>query len=155
METEKRTARGENPVGELERELTFLARTLDALQRKRKYPLERAHYIIIQMIMGSGPQTVSNLAGALFLDNSTVVRQTAVMEKAGLIERRANPDDGRSQLLSVTPAGREKAQAMQRVRIERIGKLIERWSGEEKSLFNHLLGRLNRELAQRGLAEAE
>ncbi|MER5728286.1 MarR family winged helix-turn-helix transcriptional regulator [Streptomyces sp. NPDC002138] len=48
---------------------------------------------------------VSDLAAHYALDKSTVSRQVAALERAGLIERRADPDDHRVYVLEPTPAG--------------------------------------------------
>ena len=134
-------------VSNIEQRLTTLARTLESLQRKRRYPLERAHYILLWVILRHGPQTVSALAGHLRLDNSTVTRQVAAMEKAALLERNNNPEDGRSQLLSVTPLGRDKAESMRRVRIERIASMMKSWPEADQIELVRLLDRLIDDLA--------
>ena len=151
MPTDARTPSDDEPVSALERELTLLARTLEALQRQRKDPLERAHYLLLRVILRHGPQTVSSLAAHLSLDNSTVTRQVAVMEKALLLERHAHPEDGRSQLLTATPSGREKAETMRRVRMERIARVVADWPEEERQELVRLLGRLNDDLSSRSL----
>jgi DNA-binding MarR family transcriptional regulator len=135
-------------ISEIEQRLTLLARTLEGLQRKRQYPLERAHYILLWVILRHGPQTVSSLAAHLQLDNSTVTRQVAVMEKSSLLERSANPEDGRSQLLSATQLGRDKAESMRQARIERIGNMMMGWAEKDQSELVRLLGRLNDDLAK-------
>jgi DNA-binding MarR family transcriptional regulator len=135
-------------ISDIEQRLTLLARTLEGLQRKRHYPLERAHYILLWEILRHGPQTVSSLAAHLRLDNSTVTRQVAMMEKTALLERSVNPEDGRSQLLSVTPLGREKAETMRRTRIERIAAMMTSWPEEDQYDLVRLLDRLNEDLAK-------
>ncbi len=149
MTTAPPTVPEEPSVSSLERELTFLARTFEALQRQRKGPLERAHYILLQTILRHGPQTVSSLASYLSLDNSTVTRQVAVMEGAALLERHANPEDGRSQILSATPAAREKAERMRRERMERLDAMTADWPDEERGQLVRLLERLNEDYRRR------
>ena len=135
-------------ISNIEQRLTLLARTLEGMQRKRHYPLVRAHYILLWVILRHGPQTVSSLAAYLSLDNSTVTRQVAVMEKNSLLERNNNPEDGRSQLLSVTLLGREKAENMRRGRIQRIVHMMSNWPEEDQNELVRLLDRLNEDLAK-------
>ncbi|HKK02137.1 MAG TPA: MarR family transcriptional regulator [Desulfuromonadales bacterium] len=147
----RKTLQNEPPtdtVSDIEQTLTLLARTLESLQRKRHYPLERAHYILLWVILRHGPQTVSSLAAHLSLDNSTVTRQVAVMESSSLLERNHNPEDGRSQLLTVTHLGREKAESMRQARIDRIANLMTAWSEKDQNELVRLLGRLNEDLAK-------
>jgi DNA-binding MarR family transcriptional regulator len=55
-----------------------------------------------------GPLTPSELAGIERVKRPTATRSLRVLAEAGLVERTPDPDDGRSALLSVTPAGRER-----------------------------------------------
>jgi DNA-binding MarR family transcriptional regulator len=55
-----------------------------------------------------GPLTPSELAGIERVKRPTATRTLRVLAEAGLVERTPDPDDGRSALLSVTPAGRER-----------------------------------------------
>jgi DNA-binding MarR family transcriptional regulator len=89
----------------LERELAYLVRMLEAVQRKQHYPLERAQYMLLELLRENGPQPVANLAERLVLDSSTVARQVASMEQQELIDRIPNPDDGRSMLVRATQLG--------------------------------------------------
>ena len=61
-----------------------------------------------------GPRRASDLAEQVCADPSTVSRQVASLVKAGLIERRADPADGRASILVPTELGwqrvREHAQ---------------------------------------------
>lgn len=58
----------------VEYELMFLNRALEALQRKRSYPLERAEFLILRTLSEGGAATVGGLAKALLLDDSTMTR---------------------------------------------------------------------------------
>jgi DNA-binding MarR family transcriptional regulator len=55
-----------------------------------------------------GPLTPSELAEIERIKRPTVTRTLRVLEAAGLIDRAPDPDDGRSSLVSVNPAGRER-----------------------------------------------
>jgi DNA-binding MarR family transcriptional regulator len=55
-----------------------------------------------------GPLTPSELAEIERVRRPTATRTLRVLAEAGLVERTPDPDDGRSALLSVTPAGRER-----------------------------------------------
>ena len=55
-----------------------------------------------------GPLTPSELARIEAVKRPTVTRTLGCLEKAGLIERTPDPDDGRSALVSLNGAGRER-----------------------------------------------
>jgi DNA-binding MarR family transcriptional regulator len=55
-----------------------------------------------------GPLTPSELAAIERVKRPTATRTLRVLAEAGLVERTPDPDDGRSALVSVTAAGRER-----------------------------------------------
>jgi len=55
-----------------------------------------------------GPLTPSELAAVERIKRPTATRILRVLEEAGLVDRARDPSDGRSSLLSVNPAGRER-----------------------------------------------
>jgi MarR family transcriptional regulator for hemolysin len=56
--------------------------------------------------------TQRDLAISAQVEQPTMAATLARMERDGLIERRANPDDGRSALISLSKAGRDKLPAV-------------------------------------------
>lgn len=135
-----------SPLERLEAELALLVRGLEAVQRRRNYPLERAHYLLIRLIEEEGPKRVGEVARRLMLDDSTVTRQVAAMAEAGFLRKEANPADARSALVHVTPAGHEKAGLMRRERLRRLETLFAGWSDERRLEGADVLGQLNRSL---------
>ncbi|MHC1560526.1 MarR family winged helix-turn-helix transcriptional regulator [Actinomycetospora sp. C-140] len=53
-----------------------------------------------------GPQTASALAAAEGVRPQSVATSVGALEERGLVTRRPDPDDGRRQTISVSPAGR-------------------------------------------------
>lgn len=131
----------------LEQEFAFLARSMEAINRKRAYPMERAHYLLLLRLQ-DGPRSIGSLATGLALDDSTVTRQVAAMEKAGLVRRRTNPADRRSALIEPTPEGSAGAAAMRALRLERIAALFADWSEADRAAFAAMLTRVNGLLAE-------
>src|SRR5687767_1974269 len=60
----------------------------------------------LEALLRRGPSTLGDLAGELFLDKSTASRVVAALERKRYVARAAHPQDGRSVVLTVTPAGR-------------------------------------------------
>ncbi|MEF2976798.1 MarR family winged helix-turn-helix transcriptional regulator [Subtercola sp. YIM 133946] len=67
-------------------------------------------YLVMLVLWESEPVTVSELGERLQLDSGTVSPLLRRLEAAGLIERNRRPDDERSVLVSLTPAGDELRQ---------------------------------------------
>lgn len=130
-------------VPELEEALAFLVRGLEAVQRIRSYPLERAHYLLIGLIEREGAQTIGAAARHLLLDNSTVTRQVAEMARRGLIRKVPHPDDARSTLLEVTRKGSAEADTMRAERVARIRHMVRHWSGDDRRRGLEVLTHLN------------
>lgn len=110
----------------IERDLALLVRALEALYRKRKYPLDRAQYLLLLLLIDA-PRTVGELASGLGLDQSTATRQVNSLERAGLVSRSPNPHDGRSMMISATPTGKARCAQMQGVRLDRLEQLLRDW----------------------------
>ena len=62
-------------------------------------------YKTFTTIVRHGPLTPSALAEALTADKGQVSRTVRELESLGLVERRPDPNDGRSSLISATPEG--------------------------------------------------
>lgn len=132
---------------ELDLTLSRLARLQEAVYRLRRYPIERSHYLILRMLI-EAPRRSSDLADALVLDHTTIVRQISALEKSGLVTREPDPDDGRSSLLVATAKGRTLCAEMSAVRVKRIETLLESWSAEEQQQLIRALTQLNDSLMQ-------
>ena len=143
------TPRGGRDTGmvDLEGELAVLARALEAVTRRRTYRLERAHYLLIRLVMEEGPQSVGQAARRLFLDGSTVTRQVAAMERLGLARKTSDPADARSAVVHVTPLGVRRAEAMRAERLRRLDRLFAGWPPAERRTAASVLRRLNESLA--------
>src|SRR5580698_2712352 len=60
---------------------------------------------LLLRVLSNGPMRASKLAETTQADPSTVSRRVATLVSRGLLERRADPRDGRAALLHLTPAG--------------------------------------------------
>lgn len=135
-------------VAALEYELAFLVRHLEAVRRKYDYGLERAHYLLLLLLNEGDSQSVGGLAEHINLDASTVTRQIAAMQNAGLIDKQPNPEDRRGGFVTITARGREALERTRQQRLRRVGKSFRAWSDGDRAEFARLMARLNQELAQ-------
>ena len=86
------------------------------------------------------------LAGECLLDPSTISRSVTALVKAGLVERTADPEDGRASVLAISPRGHEVLDDIVRVYDERLAHALHDWSADDMRTLNHLLKRLSTDL---------
>jgi DNA-binding MarR family transcriptional regulator len=109
-----------------------------------QYDMSQTHLLI--RLADLGPTRAGELADKVCADPSTVSRQVAALVRAGLVERRADPEDGRASLLVATPAGLDQIAWHRRIRSAAIGPLIADWTPQEREIFLRLLTELTRGL---------
>ena len=66
-------------------------------------------YDLLMSLMKKDGQTQQELASRLLVVKSNVSSLLSRAERDGLIERRANPEDGRGKVVNLTPAGKRLA----------------------------------------------
>lgn len=103
--------------------------------------VERATYHLLVHLVKGGPQRSSALAEAVHSDPSTVSRQVGHLVRLGLVERTADPADGRATLLAATDEGRRVFEENRRLRNERVAAMLAGWAPQERAVFAELLGR--------------
>jgi DNA-binding MarR family transcriptional regulator len=91
-----------------------------------------------------GPMRLTDLAAALWLDKSTITRQVATLQAAGLAGRVADPSDGRAALVELSAEGRSLLGRVRQGRREGMARAFAAWPPEEVTSFAELLERFNR-----------
>lgn len=137
--------KAKDSVARLEPELASLIRRSDMINRQRAYPLERAHYLLLGCIE-RGEKSTGEIAQALGLDHSTVVRQISAVENRQLVVRLPNPADRRSVLVKITAEGATHVAQMRALRRVRLENLLTGWSEADLQQFATLLSRFNADL---------
>jgi MarR family transcriptional regulator for hemolysin len=83
--------------------------------------------------------TQRDLTQSAQVEQPTMAATLARMERDGLIERRANPEDGRSALISLSAAGREKLPTVHAASVAVNLKATEQLSEDERTELLALL----------------
>ncbi|WP_432515119.1 MarR family winged helix-turn-helix transcriptional regulator [Kineococcus sp. SYSU DK001] len=96
----------------------------------------------LAVVQQRGPLRISELAEHLSLDLSTVSRQVAHLRAKGLLVATPDPDDGRSQRLTVTDDGIEELRRFRRTLVGRLVQHLDAWPDDEVDDLTRLLGRL-------------
>jgi DNA-binding MarR family transcriptional regulator len=103
--------------------------------------VDSATQLLLHTVAAAGPVRTSALAASVHSDLSTVSRQVGALVAAGLLERQADPADGRACLLALTPAGEAAVTAHERGRAAFFAVVLDGWSEAELRQFAGLLDR--------------
>jgi DNA-binding MarR family transcriptional regulator len=132
----------------LEREIGLLLRRSRAISARlagELHPeLDGAAYGLLALLQDAGPLRASDLVTRLGLDKSTVSRQIASLVDLGLVDRTADPADGRAQVLTPSREGAARLSHIREVRRARWESDLSGWPAEDVATLGELLDRLNR-----------
>jgi MarR family transcriptional regulator, 2-MHQ and catechol-resistance regulon repressor len=103
----------------------------------------------LEALLRRGPSTLGDLAAELFLDKSTASRVVAALERKRYVARAAHPQDGRSVVLTVTPAGRRLHDRIRQDLVAEEKRLLEDFEPEVRAGTARLIARLARAAAAR------
>src|SRR3954454_18816569 len=119
-------------------------RRLEAeLEAEQSMPL--ANYDVLVQL-AEAPENalrMSELASSVLLSRSGLTRLVDRLEREGLVERRACPDDARGTLAVLTPAGLARLQEAWVTHLRGVREhMISRFDADELATLGELLGRL-------------
>ncbi|MBR8639966.1 MarR family transcriptional regulator [Streptomyces tuirus] len=130
-------------VETIQREMTVFARRARAAAGRMHPELSLVSYTLLGHLEESGGCRATDLAAHYALDKSTVSRQVAALERAGLIERRPDPADQRVLVLHLTDAGRRILAQVTESRRAAFRQRLADWPAEDLSRFADYLVRYN------------
>ncbi|MGI5371997.1 MarR family winged helix-turn-helix transcriptional regulator [Streptomyces sp. A244] len=130
-------------VETIQREMTVFARRARAAAGRMHPELSLVSYTLLGHLEESGGCRATDLAAHYALDKSTVSRQVAGLERAGLIERRPDPADQRVQVLHLTRSGRRVLAQVTESRRAAFRERLAGWPEEDLSRFAEYLVRYN------------
>ena len=122
---------------------------LRRVERFRDGVPDHGGYLLLAQLATDGPQRLSAAAEQAGLDLSTVSRQVAALEAAGLVTRTPDPTDRRATLIEVSPAGHEVLGSNRERWQAALRELLADWTPQERTQFARLFGRFNEALARR------
>ncbi|MDP3714036.1 MAG: MarR family transcriptional regulator [Mycobacteriales bacterium] len=137
-------------LDEVARQMVDVVRVLKSLHeeatREIGLRLEMPGMGVLAQVERGGPARLSAVADELRLDLSTVSRQVASLERAGLLARSRDPLDSRASLLDLTATGRQTIDAVRGARIAAMARRLPDWDEAELSELAGLLSRFTRDL---------
>jgi DNA-binding MarR family transcriptional regulator len=134
----------------LEKEIGLLLRRSRAISARlagELHPdLDGAAYGLLALLEDAGPLRASDLVARLGLDKSTVSRQVSSLVALGLVDRAADPADGRAQVLTTSTEGSTRLRHIREVRRARweADLVADGWELDDVATLAALLHRFNR-----------
>ena len=135
--------RADRAVETIQREMTTFARRARASAGRLHPELSLVSYTLLSHLEERDGRRATDLAAHYALDKSTVSRQVAALERAGLIERRPDPEDHRVQVLHLTDAGRRILAQVTENRQAAFRERLADWPEEDLQRFAGYLERYN------------
>jgi DNA-binding MarR family transcriptional regulator len=121
----------------------FALMTIGRLLRQRIQGdgLDPGTFWLLKSLAAHDAMRVTELATLAGLDASTVSRHVQQMQRAGLIQRTQDPDDGRAQQVTLSAHGRRLLDEGLTHRRELLANSLEDWDARDIETFNTLLNR--------------
>jgi DNA-binding MarR family transcriptional regulator len=145
-------------IVELERALTRISHLLTRVRRHDRAAAEagvnvdRAGVPLLRILAEGQPALrLGELANRLGVEAPAVTRQVQRLERAGLVERVADPEDRRAQRVRATHAGREATDAIRAVGRKWMQEALSDWTPADM----RALATLNHRMVDDFLAHAE
>ncbi len=131
----------------LEQQLSILwrrARSNSHKVARRVHPdMEPAAYGLLVILQRTGAMRLTDLASDVGIGKPSVSRQITMLEQLGLVQKAADPQDGRAQSISLTPLGADRLATAQSGRKDAFRHLMEDWSTADIRDLARLLDQLN------------
>ncbi|MGI5447286.1 MarR family winged helix-turn-helix transcriptional regulator [Streptomyces sp. CA-243310] len=123
--------------------MTSFARRARAAAARMHPELSLVSFTLLSHLEERRGCRAADLAAHYALDKSTVSRQVAALERAGLVERRADAEDHRVQVLELTSEGAAVLAQVTRNRREMFRERLVAWPREDLDRFAAYLLRYN------------
>jgi DNA-binding MarR family transcriptional regulator len=117
--------------------------------------IDRMALMVLGTLSHCGPARLTAVAERTGFDPSTVSRQVADLERAGLLAREADPEDRRAILLQTTEKGSNLMRRLGTGRRKRMERLLSDWSAHDIEELGRLLGQFNQATEKYGPQNAE
>ncbi|MFL6239451.1 MAG: MarR family winged helix-turn-helix transcriptional regulator [Actinomycetes bacterium] len=105
-------------------------------------------YVLLRCISQDGPLPMGELARRAHMDAGATARQVGQLERDGLVRRYASSEDGRVNLVVVTPPGLRVHQRLASVLHGHMVGVLAQWSEKDRQDFAKLMGRFVEDLRE-------
>jgi DNA-binding MarR family transcriptional regulator len=134
-------------LGRLEQEVGVLIRRVKRVIGERAravHPdLQPASYLMLTYLAAEGPQRSSVMSERFGVDKGAISRQVQHLCELGLLDREADPVDGRAMLISASADAVHRMEAINRDRRRWLAEQLAEWSEDDLREFVTGLARYN------------
>ncbi|MDN3481654.1 MarR family winged helix-turn-helix transcriptional regulator [Arthrobacter sp. APC 3897] len=152
QESSPEAGRHEAAIDTLEQALSVLwrrARSNSYKVARQVHPdMEPAAYGLLVLLQKQQDMRLTDIAASIGIGKPSVSRQIVMLESLGLVQKHADPLDGRAQSISLTAAGSQALAKTQSARKELFRTLLEDWDDGELEQLGSLLTKLNHSYAR-------
>jgi DNA-binding MarR family transcriptional regulator len=117
------------------------------MERARRQRKAAGTLSLLQLIADRGAIRPSEIADLQQVHPSLVTRQVRELEDAGQVQVAADPADGRSCLVTLTPAGADELQRLTQVGLDRFAVFVSDWQPGDVQMLTALLNKLRNSIA--------
>jgi DNA-binding MarR family transcriptional regulator len=135
--------------------VTALFTLTAGMERARRQRKAAGTLSLLQLVAGRQPIRPSEIAEVQDVHPSLVTRQVRELEDAGHVQVAADPADGRSCLVTLTPAGTGELQRLTQVGLDRFALFVADWSPGDVRMLTTLLDKLRNSIAAVAAQEQE
>lgn len=111
--------------------------------RQSNVDLTPEQFLLIDLLWNQGPMSQQNMADKMQKDKNSVTKLVDALEAKGLVVRKKNMDDRRSNLLVLTHKAEEMKESAKEKGISVLDRMLEGISEEELKAFLSTLNKLN------------
>jgi DNA-binding MarR family transcriptional regulator len=127
--------------------VTALFTLTAGMERARRQRKAAGTLSLLQLLAGRQPIRPSEIAEVHGVHPSLVTRQVRELEDAGLVQVAADPADGRSCLVTLTPAGAGELQRLTQAGLDRFALFVADWQPSDVQILTALLDKLRNSIA--------
>jgi DNA-binding MarR family transcriptional regulator len=125
------------------------------MERARRQRKAAGTLSLLQLVADRQPIRPSEIAEVQDVHPSLVTRQVRELEDAGHLQVTADPADGRSCLVTLTPAGADELQRLTQVGLDRFALFVADWQPSDVRMLTALLNKLRNSIAAVAAQEQE
>ncbi len=123
----------------VERAMVAIRRRQSRRALAKHMPVDPAVFGVLDAVEDRGPCSVTDLTGALGVDQPRASRLVARAVDEGLLVRQADQHDGRRTLVSLTAVGRRQVEAAHEARQRVFAEAMADWPPPDRAAFARLL----------------
>lgn len=118
------------------------------IARQASQELGSNGFTTLAVVHAHGPLRIGDIAQRLGVDVSVASRQVTALEKAGYLQRQADDQDGRAQLIATTPEGHTVLKESHRRMVQEFEGVLDGWSEKEIAALTAGLERLREDFTR-------